>query len=172
MSSYIAETTRRLLAPRHELSCSWCLWRRLCRRLRERGRNRTRESGAFLLGRRVGGGARIHDFALYDDLDPGCLDTGIVRFDGRHFGELWALCKAKGLTVVADVHVHPGGVGQSTSDREHPMIAVEGHVSLILPRFAALPLRRRNIGMYRYRGGKQWSAVPAGERRAFIHIGL
>ena len=34
------------------------------------------------------------------------------------------------MTVVADVHVHPGGSGQSLSDREHPMIAVAGHVAV------------------------------------------
>lgn len=172
MSSCIAETTRRVLSPRHELSCSWLVWRRLCRRLRERGMNQTRESGAFLLGHRKGHRARILDFALYDDLDPGCLDTGIVRFDGRHFGELWALCKAKGLTVVADVHVHPGGAGQSASDRAHPMIAVEGHVALILPRYARRPLWRQEISMYRYLGGKRWWTVPVADRRAFLHIGL
>ena len=172
MNFCIAETTRRLLAPRHELSCSLVLWLRLCRRLRERGSNRTRESGAFLLGRREGDRARIVDFALYDDLDPRSLDTGIVRFDGRHFGELWALCKLKGLTVVADVHVHPGGAGQSVSDREHPMIAVPGHVALILPRYAMRPLRRREIGMYRYRGGKRWWVVPPTDRRTFFHLGF
>jgi hypothetical protein len=56
--------------------------------VRERGRNASRESGAFLLGHRKDGRARIVDFILYDDLDPHALDTGIVRFDGRHFGAL------------------------------------------------------------------------------------
>lgn len=74
-------------------------------------------SGAFLLGHRRNGRVRIVDFVLYDDLDPNCLDTGIVRFDGRYFGELWALCKDRGFTVVADVHTHPGESGQSDSDR-------------------------------------------------------
>ena len=172
MNFCIAETTRRLLSPRHELSCSWLVWRRLCRQLRERGRNRTRESGAFLLGHREGKRARILDFSLYDDLDPGCLDTGIVRFDGRHLGKLWALCKEEGLTVVADVHVHPGGSGQSPSDKAHPMIAVDGHVALILPRYAGRPLRRREIGIYRYLGGKRWWTVPVADRRSFLHVGL
>lgn len=172
MNFSIAGTMRRLLAPRHELSISWFLWQRLCRRLRERGKNRSRESGAFLLGCRNGGRARIVDFVLYDDLDPHCLDSGIVRFDGRYFGEVWALCKARGLTVVADVHVHPGGAGQSESDRAHPMISRAGHIALILPRFAATPLPRREIGIYRYRGGRRWMAIPAAARRSFFHIGF
>lgn len=172
MNFSIAGITHRLFAPRHELSCSWFLWRRLLARLRERGRNRSRESGAFLLGYREDGRARIVDFVLYDDLDPHCLDTGIVRFDGRYFGDLWALCKQRGLTVVADIHVHPGGSGQSDSDRTHPMISRAGHLALILPRFAAAPQPRHDIGIYRYQGGKRWTTVPPADRRAFFHIGL
>jgi hypothetical protein len=172
MNFSIARTIRRLWSPRHEISCSWFLWRRLVAKLRERGRAASRESGAFLLGCRADGAARIVDFILYDDLDPHALDTGIVRFDGRYFGELWDICKRRGLSVVADVHVHPGGSGQSTSDRAHPMISRAGHIALILPEFARAPVRRDSIGMYRYLGNKNWDAVPAGARRSFLHIGV
>jgi hypothetical protein len=148
------------------------LWRRLCTRLRERGRNAGRESGAFLLGRRKDGRARIVDFILYDDLDRHALDTGIVHFDGRYFGALWHICKRRGLSVVADVHVHPGGAGQSTSDRDHPMISRAGHIALILPDFARPPVRTETIGVYRYLGDKRWQTVPVHMRRSFLHIGL
>jgi len=172
MNFSIALIMRRLFAPRHELSCSWFLWRRLTAKLRERGRGESRESGAFLVGNRRDGRARIVDFVLYDDLDPHALDTGIVRFDGRYFGDLWDICKRRGLSVVADVHVHPGGSGQSGSDREHPMISRAGHVALILPDFARRPVRTERVGIYRYLGGKRWHIVPAAERRGFFHIGL
>lgn len=172
MNFSIAATMRRRFAPRHELSCSWWLWWRLRRALRQRGRSASRESGAFLIGRNEEGRRRIVDFVLYDDLDPHCLDTGIVRFDGRHFGALWALCKARSLSVVADVHVHPGGAGQSDSDQDYPMISRAGHIALILPNFAAPPQSRTALGIYRYLGGKRWMTIPRDERRAFFHIGL
>jgi hypothetical protein len=163
---------RRQLAPRHEMSCSWLLWLRLLAKLRERGLNCSQESGAFLLGRRQGGAARIVDFVLYDDLDPHALDTGIVRFDGRYFGDLWAICKARGLAVVADVHVHPHGAGQSESDRNHPMVSRAGHIAMIIPRFANGAQKRRDIGLYRYLGDKRWMTVPPAERRQFFYISL
>ena len=163
---------RRLLAPRHELSCSWFLWRRLKADLREHGHRCSRESGAFLLGHREGGSLRVADFVLYDDLDTHALDSGIVRFDGRYFGDLWAICQSRGLTVVADVHVHPGESAQSASDRAHPMICQPGHIALILPRFAIGAQRRHDIGIYRYLGGKQWEIVEPSARRRFFHIGL
>ena len=172
MNFSIAETIRRLCAPQHELSCSWFLWRRLVAGLRQRGQNRSRESGAFLLGHRRDGRARIIDYVLYDDLDPTCLDTGIVRFDGRHFGSLWDLCKRRGLSVVADVHVHPGCADQSDSDRMYPMISRSGHLALIVPHFANGTIRGSEIGIYRYMGAKNWHTVPAEGRRSFFHIGL
>lgn len=167
MSFFSPRTTR----PRPELSCSWRLWERLKRTLREHCHG-TREAGAFLLGRRQGGCAHIADFLLYDELDPHALDSGIIRFDGRHFGELWEICEWRGLSVVADVHVHPDGAGQSDSDRHHPMICQAGHIALILPRFAAGPQPLEDIGMYRYLGGKRWDTVPTAERRRFFRIGL
>jgi proteasome lid subunit RPN8/RPN11 len=162
----------RLLAPRHELSCSWRLWRRLLKDLRKRGRG-ARESGAFLLGRKdADGRRRIVDYLLYDDLDPRALDTGIVHLDGRHFGKLWDLCKSRNIVVVADVHTHPGGAGQSESDRAHPIIARAGHLALIVPNFAGRPVSCRALGIYRYGGGGRWETIPAGQRRRFFHVGF
>lgn len=172
MNFFSLATMRRVLAPRHELSCTWLLWRRLKADLRERGCGRSRESGAFLLGHRESNRAHIVDFVLYDDLDPHALNSGIVRFDGRYFGDLWSICMTRGLAVVADIHVHPGGSGQSSSDRNHPMVSRAGHIALILPHFATGAQPRRSVGVYRYLGGKRWKTIPPCERRRFFHIGF
>lgn len=172
MNFYIAATLRMLWAPLHELSCSATTWERLLGKLRERGKNGRRESGAFLLGQKWRGRARVLDFILYDDLDPNCLESGIVSFDGRYFGALWDICRERKVTVVADVHTHPYGSQQSESDRGHPMISRAGHLALILPRFAAPPVERPEIGMYRYEGGKRWQVIPADDRKRFLHIGF
>jgi hypothetical protein len=169
MSFSPAATIRRLLHPRHELSFSRQVWARLLDGLRNSGRGYSRESGAFLLGVERDGRRRVHDFILYDALDPHSLDTGIVNFDGRYFGELWETCRQRSVSVVADVHTHPAGAGQSDSDRAHPMIAQAGHLAMILPRFAAVPLRRDEIGIYRYLGTRRWAVI---DDRAFLHIGF
>jgi hypothetical protein len=172
MNFSIAATIYRLFAPRHKISCSWQLWGRLCKELRLRGQNRTRESGAFLLGNVIDGRRRIVDYVLYDDLDPNCLDTGIVHFDGRYFSDLWSHCRTHNVTVVADIHVHPGGASQSGSDKANPMISMKGHVAFILPNFAARPCSRRNLGIYQYEGAKQWTTITGELRNAFFQIGL
>jgi hypothetical protein len=168
MNFSIAGIMRRLCAPRHELSCSSGLWNRLLAALRERGGGR-HESGAFLLGLRdPAGRVRIHDFVLYDDLDPLSLASGIVRFDGRYFSDLWGVCERRGLEVVADVHTHPGGSWQSASDQAHPMIARDGHIAMIVPDYARRGVRRSAVGVYRYRGSGRWDSVPAARRGAFF----
>lgn len=172
MNFSIAATIRHLLAPQHELSCSSFVWNSLVAGLRVRGLGCSRESGAFLLGTRQGQCARIIDWVLYDDLDPCALDTGIVRFDGRYFGKLWEICKQRNMSVVADIHVHPGSAFQSESDRQHPMISRPGHIALILPNFARPPIRLNDVGIFRYLGAKTWHAIPSGARRAFFHVGL
>jgi hypothetical protein len=60
------------------------------------------------------------------------------------------------LTVVADVHVHPGGCGQSSTDRHNPMIPEPGHLALILPDFAARARLPGGIGIYEYLGSRRW----------------
>ena len=104
--------------------------------------------------------------------DLHALESGIVRFDGRYFSDLWGICKLRNLTVVADIHVHPGGSGQSDSDRNHPMISRSGHIALILPHFVTGSQPRCNIGIYRYLGDKQWETVHPSVRRQFFHISL
>ena len=171
MSFSIRQIISRLLAPQHEISCSGALWRRLIADLHRRGHGR-HESGAFLLGIRMPDGRRrITDYVLYDDLDPHALDTGIVRLDGRYFGQLWDICRSRQLTVVADVHTHPFGPGQSDSDRAHPIISTAGHIAFIAPRYASPPVHISDIGMYRYLGNYAWRDVPKTHRTKFLYIG-
>lgn len=123
-------------------------------RLRERGEGR-RESGAFLLGRREGDRRVIETFILYDDVDPNAL-RGMIVFDASLMDTVWRRCEALGLEVVADVHTHPGGYGQSRTDQAHPMIPQRGHIALIIPHFAKRLFMPGEIGIYEFRGEDGW----------------
>ena len=48
---------------------------------------------------------------------------------------LWAVCCERGYEVVADVHAHPQGCGQSSSDMANPVMPRAGHIAMILPNF-------------------------------------
>jgi proteasome lid subunit RPN8/RPN11 len=129
-----------------------------------------RESGAFLLGTITRGTRRIREFLFYDDTDPACFANGIVEFDGSKFGLVWKYCRSRSMTVVADVHVHPFGCGQSSSDQHNPMIAEIGHHALILPHYARAARQPGEIGIYEYLGARQWHDRSASGRRV-LRIG-
>lgn len=131
------------------------LWTELTNELSRRTEG-YHESGAFLMGRKSEYGRRTTDVIYYDELDPNAYVSGVCILHADAFGRLWERCATLGLTVVADIHVHPRGAGQSRADRENPMIARPGHLALILPLMARTPVRTWSVGVYEYLGDHQW----------------
>lgn len=172
MTFSIRATIRALAAPEYRLSCSSRRWRDGLSELARRGEGR-HESGAFLLGRQNGRRRVVERFVCYDDLDPRCLDTDIVVFDGAGFGPLWALCRETGLCVVADVHTH-GSVRarQSPLDRDNPMIAQAGHVALIVPNYAQRVVGPADLGVYEYQGAHRWRDHSGPKAGRFLYVGI
>ena len=137
--------------------------------LHRRGREQ-HEAGVFLLGTRRGSCPVITDAIYYDDLDPHAYDSGVCILHGEAFGKLWGLCRERGLEVIADAHTHSGGAGQSGSDRTNPMVAVSGHIALIVPQFARAPVRPEQLGIYEYRGNHNWTQHGGRDWRRFVAL--
>jgi proteasome lid subunit RPN8/RPN11 len=145
--------------PTPRLTCRKKLWRKIQSELRARGNGKI-ESGAFLLGRNLGGTREILDFIAYDDIDPNCLQ-GDIQFDGSNMDMVWARCRAQAMDVVADIHTHPGGYGQSSIDRANPMMPQKGHLALIMPNFADRLYLPGQIGIYEFLGPGRWVSHSA-----------
>lgn len=169
MTFSIRTLINRLFGRPPELAIPVDLWRQLLCGLAVRGGG-YRESGAFLLGLDVEP-RQVSAVVFYDEIDPAAFDTGIIEIDGGLMAELWRICRERQLAVVADVHTHPGSAMQSDSDRRHPIIAEPGHIALILPNFAAEPLRLREVGFYRYLGGFRWTSPRSSLLRPTLAIG-
>jgi proteasome lid subunit RPN8/RPN11 len=153
------EWLRRLRRPRIEplLSLKHETWRAMLAELEARGNGR-RESGAFLLAKREPRSTVVSDIVYFDDLDPDCL-VGAIHLHQKAFGKLWDMCAARSLRVIADVHTHPGsGVGQSKIDREQPMVAMRGHVGIIVPNFAQGAITPSDVGVHVYLGADGWES--------------
>ena len=155
MSFSILTTIRAFLAPNHRISCRRKVWRRILKELELRGEGR-HESGVFLLGEKTNQHLRVRDVVYYDELDPDAYSTGVCVLRADAFAKLWAICRGRQLTVIADVHTHPGAARQSECDRTNPMVARAGHVAVIVPRYAQSPVVKSQLGIYEYRGGHAW----------------
>ncbi len=145
------------------------MWKALIDDLRQRGFGK-RESGAFLLGTMDGDIRRVQAWVPYDVLDANALTAGYVRLDTSAFTRLWAICAEKHLTVVADVHTHPEGPGQSRSDRANPMISQAGHIALIVPKFARGRVAPRDVSVNIYLGSKQWASFFKRDAQVLVRL--
>lgn len=172
MISWIKAAIRAFVAPKHRITCPRQKWRWVISELARRG-EASHEAGVFLLGReRRPGRFEVADVVFYDDLDPGAYSSGVCILHGPAFAKLWALCREQKLTVVADVHTHPGAAFQSDSDRTNPMVARSGHVAIIVPRFAVRIPHPAELGVYEYCGNHRWIDRTHPKTRSFFYTGF
>jgi hypothetical protein len=153
------------------LRCDRLIWQAGVEELAVRTLGGRRESGAYLLGRELKNGAKcILEFVYYDDIDPEALATGIVTIRQTALPRLWELCRSRGYGVVADIHVHPGGYGQSESDQANPVMPRAGHIAMILPNYAQGHPIPGAIGIYEFLGEGRWANHTAKGPR-FLKLG-
>jgi hypothetical protein len=171
MSFSIKATIRAFLAPEHRVTCNARRWRRIVSELERRGRHQ-HEAGAFLLGLEADGPREVTDAIYYDDLDPSAYSSGVCILHGDAFAKLWAECRKRKRTVIADVHTHGGEAFQSSSDKTNPMVARAGHIAIIVPRFAAWPIAADRLGIYEYRGAHEWINRTHPRTRNFFYTGF
>lgn len=171
MISSIKATIREWLVPEHRLTCRPRLWRQIVGELERRG-NHEHEAGVFLLGTVTKGRREITKTVFYDDLDANAYSTGVCVLHAEAFARLWALCRERRLTVVADIHTHSGAAFQSPADKTNPMVARAGHIAIIIPNYARWPILPTRMGVFEYRGRHEWidrSPVKAGQ---FLYTGF
>jgi proteasome lid subunit RPN8/RPN11 len=142
------------------------LWPALMKDLWKRSAER-REAGAFLVASRQSPDV-VSRWIAYDELDADSLRHTYVQLEPRAFSRLWELCNTFDLRVIADIHTHPHAPAQSESDREHPMIAIPGHVALIAPRFARGVITPAHVSFNVYRGAGQWLSFLGRHAAALI----
>lgn len=170
LGSSIRRNIRVLAAPDHELAMSRTLWAALVLQLGKRGSGE-RESGAFLLGAADGVRGHVTAVVYYDDLEPGCLDSGIVNFTAVGYRKLWKVLKERGCEVIADVHTHPREAFFSGTDRRHPMMPTLGHRALVIPNYAQGVISLKEVGFYRYLGSYEWEAFEPGNAVSKVYVG-
>jgi hypothetical protein len=162
---------RAVMQPEPVLTVSGQQWHSLCQELARRTEG-YHESGAFLLGAIDSDGRRtLRQVVYYDDLDPAAYDSGVCVLHADSFGPLWEICRKAGLQIVADIHVHPFGAGQSYADKTNPMVAQRGHLALILPNFARPPINLAAVGFYEYHGAHQWRELGGRSMSRHFQIG-
>jgi proteasome lid subunit RPN8/RPN11 len=119
-----------------------------------------KEAGAFLLGHVDDKRRWVSSYLMYDTVaTESSRKHAFVAFTATEMARAWGRCYATGLQVVADVHTHPMGPGQSVTDRAHPIVSVAGHVALIVPYFAMRNPQPDELGVHVFEGAGKWRSL-------------
>lgn len=131
----------------------------------------SQESGAFLLGSiDDAGGRNAASFVPYDQLDVAALHEQAVRVRTAAFSRLYDICGQRGQRVIADIHAHPRSAWPSGIDKANPMMAVAGHMALIVPNYASLPVRLELMTVNIYLGPGQWFTASGRDVNKHLEI--
>jgi proteasome lid subunit RPN8/RPN11 len=130
-----------------------------------------KEAGAFLLGKQRDGVREVQSYLLYDQVAvESSRNHDYVVFTAEEMGRAWDHCYRLGLEVIADVHTHPAGCAQSATDKAHPMVAIAGHVALIVPWFALKDTLPFALGVHVFLGNGRWLSHFGGEAASAIEL--
>jgi hypothetical protein len=92
----------------------------------------------------------------------------VTEADELHRLNVW-LFKNK-LSLIAQIHSHPGRAYHSSTDDEFAIATTVGCFSLVVPDFARAPFDLRRTATYRLDAAGRWREVSADETRQIIYI--
>lgn len=124
--------------------------------LQQRGRG-ARETACVWLGDQDREREVAREVIFLDDL-PGTVGRRLQHRTSREAVRILIdRARELGLTIVGDVHTHPGlWVDLSDVDRAHPIEYRIGLLALVFPAFAKGPPRFEGIGVHEYLGSCEW----------------
>lgn len=91
-----------------------------------------------------------------------------VDGDELHLINVW-LYKNK-MTLLAQIHTHPGAAYHSKTDDDYPIMATLGGLSIVIPDFADSPFNIDNCAVYRLDGQLEWKGLTTTEASTLIHL--
>lgn len=157
-------------APTSSLKVPQSLWHELTHYLNAASADR-QESGAFLLGGIDDAGSRVvASFVPYDALDTAAFHAQAVRVRTAAFSRLYDLCEQRKQRVIGDIHAHPQSAWPSPIDKANPMMAVSGHVALIVANYAHLPVRLDEMTFNVYEGPGQWFTATGRDVAKYLEV--
>lgn len=97
-------------------------------------------------------------------------DGVCVVIDADELHRLNVLLYKEGLTLLGQIHSHPGCAYHSDTDDRYAIATTVGCLSLVVPDFARAPFRIPSCATYRLDGRGRWMAVSSRDAAQLIFI--
>jgi hypothetical protein len=74
------------------------------------------------------------------------------------------------MRMIAQVHSHPTEAYHSETDDTYPIVTARGAFSIVVPDFAAEPIRLQQCAVYRLGGCREWSEFSRTQVNAMFQV--
>lgn len=114
------------------------------------------EGFALWAGRRKGNVFQVVETVIPTQQGLRSLNGVCVTVDGDELFRLNVHLFENGLSLVAQLHSHPGAAFHSETDDSFPIATTAGAFSLVVPNFAVHPFALERCATYRLIPGRGW----------------
>jgi len=98
-------------------------------------------------------------------------DAGLsVMIAGEELHRINVALFENALSLIAQIHSHPGRAYHSEMDDTYPIVAKAGTLSLVVPDFAVAPFSLKACAVYRLSARGQWNALSPKATSELIEI--
>jgi hypothetical protein len=128
------------------------------------------EGFALWAGRREGDEFRVVETVIPAQQGLRSPNGVCVTVDREELFRLNVYLYERGLTLIAQLHSHPGQAYHSETDDTFPIATTAGAFSLVIPDFAVQPFTLNNCATYRLIPGRGWVEIDPLVVRDLIHL--
>jgi len=156
------ETIQHVRAPRHAVETAHSFLRRVGRQ--------SMEGFALWVGRLEGDTFVITDAVIPAQKALRLPDGVCVTVGSEELHRLNVWLYQQGLTLLAQLHSHPGAAYHSDTDDTFPIATAVGSLSLVIPDFARSPYALSECAVYRLTRSGGWASLSSDEVSRLITI--
>jgi hypothetical protein len=99
------------------------------------------------------------------------LESGLLySVPGEELFRINKLLYEHQLTLIAQVHSHPGAAYHSDTDDAYPIVTVQGGLSIVVPNFGHDAFDLDDWAVYRLSDKNEWKLLEEGEVRELIKV--
>lgn len=153
---------RRIVVPRHVIDA-------VHGHLRSTGAAHY-EGVGFWAGKRQGSDFYV-EAALVPAQTTGQMENGLaVVVSGDALFQMNVWLHKNRMTLVAQIHSHPGDAYHSDTDDDYAIMTRLGGLSIVVPNFARQDFSLETAVVHRLEPGGSWKVLSAAEAHTLVHI--
>jgi proteasome lid subunit RPN8/RPN11 len=137
--------------------------------LREAGSTQ-REGVAFWAGRLAADVFEVHAALVPAQIQTRSEEGVGVMITGDELFRMNVWLHKNGMTLVAQLHSHPGEAYHSDTDNDYSIVTQAGSISIVVPDFAHGPFSLDSAAVYRLDARGAWSELDAAAAKTLIKI--